>query len=415
MLSIVATAPARIAAQPSPRWLAAWGASQNLRETAPSVSNRTVRMVVRPTISGIALRIKLENTLGQSPVEFASVAVGRRDSGATMLPQSAVALTFRGRANVTLQPGDGIWSDSVAFRVDAMQELLVSVQVTSAADISTHSLGLTRGFIADGFRSPTDGGDAFTRTPTRAARTTVDAFPIYWVAGVDVYSADANGAVVGFGDSITDGRCSTTENRVVLPDRYQRWTDLVAERFATRPPAARKAWANAAIAGNRIVTPGGNGPTAVERLDRDVLSRVGVTHVVFFEGTNDLNGGATAEQVIAATQQVIDRVHAKGIAIIGVTVVPRGRPDSVSGWTAAMETHRLAVNAWIRTSAAFDGVIDFDRVLTGGPVSGNGQSIKPEFNCDNIHPNAAGYRAMSEAVDLSLFDRQLTARPHRSP
>lgn len=118
-------------------------------------------MVVRPTISGTALRIKLENTLGESPVEFASVAVGRRDSGATMQPQSTVAFTFRGRANLTLQPGEGVWSDSVAFTVGAMQELLVNLHVTSAADISTHSLGLTRGFIADGFRSPAEPSDAF--------------------------------------------------------------------------------------------------------------------------------------------------------------------------------------------------------------------------------------------------------------
>jgi lysophospholipase L1-like esterase len=396
-------APTETTAQRRPRWLAAWGASHNLREVIPGLSNSTVRMIVRPTVSGTALRVKLENTMGQSTVRFARAYIGVLDTATTAAVVGRnVAITFGGTGALSLAPGDGVWSDPIPFPVRAFQRLAVSVDVDSAADASTHSLGLTSTYLRAGHHAARVAGDGYAQVPTRATGTTVDAYPVYWLAAVDVQTTEADGAVLGFGDSITDGRCSTTLNGVVRPDVNQRWTDLVAERFTMLPRAQRKAVANAAIAGNRIVA-GGNGPTALERLARDVLPRAGVTHVVFFEGTNDIASGATATQVIDGTKRIIDQVHATGMNILGVTIVPRGRPDSVRGWTAEMESHRLAVNRWIRTDAAFDGVIDFDALLTGGPVSSNGQSIKPEFNCDGIHPNAAGYRVMANAVDLTLF------------
>jgi lysophospholipase L1-like esterase len=391
-------------AQGQPQWLAAWGASHNLREVIPGLSKSTVRMIVRPTVSGTALRVKLENTMGLATVRFARAYVGVLDSAATVVAGSSVALTFAGSATLSLEPGDGRWSDPIPYPVRTFQRLAVSLDVDTATDASTHSLGLTSTYIRAGHHASRTTGDGFRQVPTRATGTSVDAYPVYWLAAVDVQTSDADGAILGFGDSITDGRCSTTLNGVVRPDLYQRWTDLVAARFTRLPRAQRKAVANAAIAGNRIIRAGGNGPTALERLARDVLPRAGVTHVVFFEGTNDIAGGATAAQVIDGTKRIIDQVHANAMNIIGVTIVPRGRPDSVRGWTAEMEVHRVAVNAWIRTQADFDGVIDFDALLTGGPVSSNGQSIKPEFNCDGIHPNAAGYRAMADAVDLTVFN-----------
>lgn len=389
-------------AQGGPQWFSAWTVSHNVRETTPILSNSTVRMIVRPTISGTAVRIKLENTLGQSPASFSGVFIAIVDSGASLVPATSTKLTFNGRTSLTLAPGAGEWSDPVAFNVKAFQRLAVSLNVALASDISTHTLGLATNYYASGSRAAEFSGSGFTPVPSRAAGTTVDAFPFYWLAAVDVMSSSATGTIVPFGDSITDGRCSTTENGVVVPDKYQRWTDVLAARIGTLPANERKAIANEAIAGNRIVS-GGNGPSGLERLNRDVLDRAGVTHVIFFEGTNDITGGATAEQVIGATQQIIDRVHAWGLSIIGVTIVPRGRPDSLTGWTSDMETQRKVVNAWIRNAANFNAIVDFDQLLKGGPVYAGSESMKPEFICDYTHPNAAGYKAMGEFIDLGLF------------
>ena len=386
----------------APRWLAAWGASHNAREVIPNLAGSTVRMIVRPTVSGTAIRIKLENTLGQSPVQFDGAFIGITDSGAAIRPRSNRQLRFGRQRGVAIAPGESVWSDPVRMKVEALQRLTVSLNVRSANDVSSHSLGLTSTYLTAGRRAQFASAAGFSQVPTRATGTSVDAYPLYWISAVDVQTTEATGTVLGFGDSITDGRCSTTENGVVHPDRYLRWTDYVATRFTAQPVTERKAIANAAIAGNRILA-GGNGPTAIERLSRDVLSREGVTHVVFFEGTNDLAAGTSADSVIDGTEHIINAVHGKGLQIIGVTIVPRGRPDSVRGWTPAMESARLSVNHWIRTRAPFDAIIDFDALLTGGPVSSNGQSIKPVYNCDHIHPNSAGYKAMGESVDLSLF------------
>jgi lysophospholipase L1-like esterase len=214
-----------------------------------------------------------------------------------------------------------------------------------------------------------------------------------------------------FADSITDGRCSTRDAKgIAQPDLDQRWGDIVIARMAERAKtdsAFRKAVAIASISGNRVLGRG-NGPSALERLERDVLERAGVTHVVFFMGTNDIAGGFTAAQVSAGIQQIIAQVKSRGIKIIGVTMVPRGRPAPQTGWTGAMEKQRLAANDWIRHRAGFDGVIDFDALMKDSPVvkltDGSMAPAMPRaWNCDYTHPNAAGYKAMGEFVDLNLF------------
>ena len=183
---------------------------------------------------------------------------------------------------------------------------------------------------------------------------------------------------------------------------YQRWIDVLASRLAVQRGQPR-AVVNAGIGGNRIIPGGGNGSPTLQRLERDVLERAGATHVIFLQGMNDIGGGNSAAQITAAMQQVIERVHARGLKIIGGTLFPLARPDR-AGWTRRMEEQRLAVNEWIRGQAPYNGVIDFDRLMSGGPVYDGNQSLKPEFTCDdNVHPNAAGYRAMGEFVDLALF------------
>jgi lysophospholipase L1-like esterase len=192
----------------------------------------------------------------------------------------------------------------------------------------------------------------------------------------------------------------------VLPDLYQRWPDLLAQRLASLPARSRKAVVNAGISGNRILVAGVSGPPALARLDRDVLERAGATHVILFMGTNDVSRGETSAAVIDGTRQIVDRVHARGMKIVGGTMIPRGRPAGAGdGFSEQQERYRLEINDWIRHQAPFDGVIDFDALMTGGGVSPTGaQIIKPEYSCDFIHPNAAGYRAIGAAIDLKLFE-----------
>jgi len=217
--------------------------------------------------------------------------------------------------------------------------------------------------------------------------------------------------------SITDGTCSTRTNNgaangTVLPDVYNRWTDLLATRFAGLPARESKAVADEGIGGNQIS--GGVQPALV-RMPNDVLEREGATHVIFLEGTNDIAGGATSASLIAADQQIIDDAHAIGLQIIGVTIIPRGGDPA---WTSGMEQQRLAVNDWIRHGAQFDGVIDFDALLEGPVNAANGAvSIPSKWSCfDGVHPNSAGYAAMAGFIDLNLFrTRDQTSPLTRSP
>jgi lysophospholipase L1-like esterase len=231
------------------------------------------------------------------------------------------------------------------------------------------------------------------------------------VAALDVQSAETTGGIVLFADSITDGRCSTRDaNGIVHPNLDQRWGDILAARLAARAKSESrfyKAIAIASISGNRVLGRG-NGPSAFERLERDVLDRAGVTHVVLFLGTNDIASNFSAAQVSAGLQQLVALIRYRGIKVIGVTAVPRGRPAPEPGWTAATEKERLALNGWIRAQGHFDAVIDFDALMNDAPIvkqadGSQSPAIPAAWNCDGTHPNAAGYKAMGEFVDLNLF------------
>jgi len=226
-----------------------------------------------------------------------------------------------------------------------------------------------------------------------------------------VQPTSPSGAIVAFGDSITDGTCSTL-------DAHDRWEDLLSVRLGLEHDAALrqgrgageslKAILNEGIGGNTItregLTPPVNSTPGLERLDRDVLSHHGVTDVVLFMGTNDIRRGAPAASVIEGMASIVQRVKAKGIRIIGVTIIPRHIVAPVgtnTGWNLEKTRIRNEVNAWIRTKAPFDAVIDFDQVVRD---RANPDLIFTPFNCgDGVHPSILGYYEMGKAIDLSLF------------
>jgi lysophospholipase L1-like esterase len=226
---------------------------------------------------------------------------------------------------------------------------------------------------------------------------------MWWLKGIDVLTTSSAGTIVAFGDSITDGSCATV-------DAYDRWEDWLAIRFDTGgAPGKRFAVVNEGIGGNTVTGKGLDPPPSsmpgVERLERDVLSHAGVTDVVLFMGSNDIRRDASAQQVVAGLETIIEQVHARDLQIHGVTIIPRHNRTPTannSGWTTEKTSIRNEVNEWIRTTALFDGVLDFDQVLRD---QDNPDQITPYFNCDGIHPTPRGYYEMGWSVPLELFTR----------
>jgi lysophospholipase L1-like esterase len=400
----------RGAAAGGPSWVTAWGTSQQvLAETR--ITNATVRMIARVTIPGDSVRIRLDNTFGTEPVTIGRAYVGYRIQGAALAAGSNRPLVFAGASAVTIAPGGSVWSDPVRLPVLAQQDLAVSLYVPGAnVRPSQHTAAATTSY-----RSADGSGDVASDESriSFAASTT----SLWWLKAIDVESASsagaagAPGAIVMFGDSITDGTCSTL-------DAHDRWEDVMSVRLGLEheataqggrgPRNGLKAVVNEGIGGNTItregLMPPADSTPGLERLDRDVLTHHGVTDVVLFMGTNDIRRGAPAAQVIAGMTSIVQRVKAKGMRIVGATIIPRHNvaPSGTNtGWNPDKTKVRNEVNQWIRTRAPFDAVIDFDRVV-GDPA--NPDLMHAPFNCgDGVHPSPAGYYAMGKSIDLGLF------------
>jgi uncharacterized protein (TIGR03437 family) len=390
------------------QWFSAWTAAPSYVKTT-TMSGTSVRMIVRPTISGTAVRVQLQNIFGQVPVVFAAAYIGLVQSGAALAPGSNTQIAFNGNAGLTLAPGGSAYSDPLSFPIAAFSRYAISLDVTTATVVSGHGLGLVTNYMAIGAHSADATASSFTPIPDNNTDSTQGpTFPSYWVSSVDVESSSNTGTVVTLGDSITDGVCSTRTNNgafsgTPVPDLYNRWTDVLAMRFAALPASQAKAVADEGISGNTVISPLLAGPPAVDRLSRDVLAREGATHVILLEGTNDIGSeGQTSAAIIAGDQQIIDQAHAAGLKIIGATLLPRGGEGA---WTTFQEQQRVALNTWIRTQAKFDGLIDFDKLMQGSVgVTTGAPAIPPKWGCwDGVHPNSAGYAAMAAFIDLTLF------------
>jgi lysophospholipase L1-like esterase len=395
--AIVATVLVTVVAQaPRPRaWITGWSTSQQALSDS-RVSNATVRMVARVTIPGDAVRIRLDNTFGVEPLSIGRAYIGYRIRGASLAAGSNRAVTFNGAPTVVIPAGGTAWSDPVSLTVLAQQDLAVSLYVPgSGVRPSQHTAAAVtsyKGADGHGDTTATEAGDSFTETTTA----------MWWLKAIDVGSIGpgAPGAIVAFGDSITDGTCSTL-------DAHDRWEDVFAMRLSLAQERA-KGVLNEGIGGNTVtregLTPPPDSPPGTERLDRDVLSHHGVTDAIVFMGTNDIRRGATAASVIAGLTSIIQRIKAENIHTTGVTIIPRHNvapAGTNTGWNAEKTRIRHEVNQWIRTKAPFDDVLDFDRVVR---ESTDADVMHPPFNCgDGIHPSPIGYFEMGKSIDLRVF------------
>jgi lysophospholipase L1-like esterase len=350
------------------------------------MTGATVRQIVRLSIGGTGYRLMLSNTFGTEPLHLKSVHVAKSLGADTIDPVSDRALTFAGKSDVTIPAGATWLSDPVNVALAPFANLAISIEYDAAPVVETgHPGSRQTSYVLAGDHT----GDA-----ALSGAKTLDHW--YQIAAIDVLTAAPKAAaIVALGDSITDGRGSTTNGN-------DRWTNILAEQLAANKKLPATAVLNAGQGGNCVLFQC-IGPNAISRLERDVLSPAGVKTVIVFEGINDLGhlaitSAGTPEQhaalvadLIAGYRQIAARAHSRGLkAYIGTVMPWMGfayyHPD------AASEADRLAVNAWIRTQKEFDGVIDFDAALRD-PARPD-HLLAAYDSGDSLHPSAAGYRAM---------------------
>src|SRR5262252_71453 len=385
-------------AQAENSWVSSWTASpQAPRGVIPtSFSNRTIRQIVHLSVGGSKVRLRLSNEFGIRPVLIGAASIAMAGGGSNIASGSLRPLTFGGSKSVIIPPGAPALSDPVELNVAPLSDLAVSLYLPAATDLGTvHATGLQTAYVSTA--GDFTAGSEFPIADSYANR--------FFLAGVMVETSSPARAIVAFGDSITDGSASTV-------NANGRWPDVLARRL--KETGAAVAVLNQGIAGNRVLSDGA-GISALARFERDVLSQPGVSHVVVFVGINDIgwpgtaiepNGIVrTADEIIAGYKQLIERAHLRSIKVMGSPLTPfenalAGTPNQ-GYFTPDKEAKRLAVNNWIRTSGAFDGIIDFERVIAD---PAHPSAIAAAYDSgDHLHPNDAGYRTMADSIDLKLF------------
>jgi lysophospholipase L1-like esterase len=385
-------------ATPAPPLVGTWAASPVAGATSGScpagsggLANQTVRNIVYPSVSGSAVRVRFSNVFGTSPLTIGSASVAVAGSGANVVPGTVTQLTFGGKTSFTVPPGAEVLSDPASITVTRQQDLAVSVYVPQFSGPATfHPLA-----VATNYLSAT--GDFTGATTSANYPTSISCW--MFVDGVDVVpSAQVAGSVIAFGDSITDGANSTT-------NANDRWPNYLARRFDALHGRTMSV-VDEGISGNRVLSDAGTaGVSAEARFNRDVLAQPGAKDVIVLEGINDIGQSdlgttplVTADDLINAYKQLIAQAHAAGLKIFGATLTPF---EGAFYWSPAGEATREAVNHWILTSGAFDGVIDFASA-TADPA--NPEMYNPAYDSgDHLHPNDAGYQAMANAINLAML------------
>jgi lysophospholipase L1-like esterase len=389
----------------------------------------TIRQVVHISQGGKRLRITFSNEFGTAPLRIGSVHLAFLSAGSKILPATGHAITFGGQPGTTIAPGQFLASDPVTETIPIYSDLVISMAVPAQdiPQITYHALAMTTTFIAPGdqttaeqYNSPAAVPPGISNpditaplnnrpviTPEREAPAPGNAPGLltqttswYFLKNIEVDATRKSAAVVALGDSITDGAQST-------PETNRRYPDQLAPLLGANKKTSGLSVLNAGISGNRILHEG-SGPSALDRFDRDVAAQPGARYVILLEGINDIGHVATppilpvtADEIIAGMKTLAQKAHAKGLIIYAATLVPCG--GSKYDLPGA-ETMRQAVNTFILTGNAFDGVIDFDKAIRDPD---HPDRMLPKYDSgDHLHPGDAGYAAMAASVDLKLFKKK---------
>jgi lysophospholipase L1-like esterase len=377
-------------------WVGAWATSPAAAEPGTEIhgmAGRSVRNVVHASVAGTSARITLSNLYGQSPLHLthASIAVAAGDGGAAAAAGTMRRLTFSGATSVVVPPGGQVMSDAVRIAVPRGSDVLVTTySPTPSGPVTYHPHARQISYVAAGDRTEDVTGAPYTE------RTTVWRY----LTALDVLSDEAEGTVVVFGDSLTDGITSTV-------GANRRWTDVLSGRLRAaavegRDDVPRYSVVNEGISGNQVLASGlgrpADNPSGVSRFERDVLERTGVEVVVIDLGVNDILRNphlADPEKITEGLRALVGQAHARGLKVVGATLMPF---EGHRWYTAAREAVRQQVNAEIRGGRVFDAVVDFDRALRDPYAP---RRLRPVYDSgDHLHPSDQGYRKMAEVFDL---------------
>lgn len=373
-------------------WVGTWGTAPQLVERhnnppSPGLANNSLRQIVQVSIGGKRVRLKLTNEFSQEATEIRAVelAIAKTAGSSSEIDEkSTVSLTFDGKASVEIPAGGKVVSDPVNFKIGPRENVAITIHYgASSTSVSGHPGSRTTSYLKAG--NTTDFTDA------------VKTDHWYNILALDVDAPKKAGAVAILGNSITDGRGSTT-------NQQNRWADVLSRRLLGNKATRQVGVLNMGIGGNCVLG-GGLGPAAVNRYQRDLFGQEGVKWIILFEAVNDLgyarNGEQTAQRIIDVYKQIIREAHQKGIRVFGATITPfKGN----NYYSDHHEKGRQIINEWIRTTKMLDGIIDFDQAVRN-PQDKEAMQQQFLFENDWLHLNAQGYETMGNSIDLNLFTK----------
>ena len=370
-------------------WVGSWATAPEFTgegdmPKSVSLSGNSLRQVIHVSLGSDELRLKLSNEFSNEPVEIKSVYIADPKDGDGIVPSTVRYLRFDGKSGVTIDPKGAVYSDPLKYDLKPLQLLSVTINYgeKTPKNATSHRGSRTTSYIMKGESKPKKNFEVAEKVE-------------HWynISALEV-KADNKDCIAVIGNSITDGRGTTT-------DKQNRWTDVCAELLGGRSGHSESwHWRNCVVSG-------GLSEPAVKRFDRDVMGQSGLTGVVIYEGINDIgcsrNSEKTVGELIAAYESFISKAKAKGLKVYGGTITQLGNTDY---WSEFHEAARRTVNDWIRTSGKFDGVIDFDAVIAD---PSNPLRMNPKYQFDWLHPNPAGYKAMGEAAARVLYPERFPA------